>query len=309
MTTQKTLSLALAIAAIGFTASNNLVAATGETITYTAAGTFGSTPVSGADTLKLAGEPFSVTIAVNSATAPYKTGSNWDAYDKLKLTGTVHSGLLGPTPINIASGESSIIQAIDPGKYDLFTMEAPIKVVGISLTIKAQVELPSGTLANPLLAPFAAVSIVPANATMTYSDGGTSTVLSIQTGSLSATVPAAAVANRTVMLHATGVQAITQHADGTESAQSIGVSPVDLGISTDTVALKFYAAGGRDASAVSVQIGGEEVPVRYAAASGYFPGLDEVMVQVPRSLAGLGVTTVTLTVDGQTASPVQIKIR
>lgn len=309
MKLQKTLATAIAVAAIGsFTVSNNLIAATGQTITYTASGTFASTPVSGTDTLKLAGEPFSVSVAVNSATVPYKTGSNWDAYNKLALTGTVHSGLLGPTPVNITSTESSIIQAIDPKQYDLFTMEAPIKVVGITLTIKAQIVMPIGTITKPILAPFTTVTLAPGNATLTYSDSGASTVLSIQTGTLSATVPGGEV-TKAVVLHSNGVQAVTLHADGTSSAQSIGASPLDLGISSDSVALKFYAAGVRGASEVHVQIAGEEVPVVYAAASGYFPGLDEVTVQVPRSMSGLGAAEVTLIVDGQSANPVKIHIQ
>jgi hypothetical protein len=190
MTVLKTLPITFAVAAIGcFGVSNKLVAATAPTITYTASGTFASTPTSGTDTLKLAGEPFSVSIAASSATAPFKTGSNWAAFDKLKLTGVVHSGLLGATPVSIASGESSIIQAIDPAQYDQFTMEAPIKVVGISLTIKAVVIMPIGTIGKPLLSPFKSVSLAPGNATLTYSDGTNSTVLAIQTGSLSATTP------------------------------------------------------------------------------------------------------------------------
>jgi hypothetical protein len=68
-------------------------------------------------------------------------------------------------------------------------MEAPIKVVGISLTIKAVVIMPIGTIGKPLLSPFKSVSLAPGNATLTYSDGTNSTVLAIQTGSLSATTP------------------------------------------------------------------------------------------------------------------------
>ena len=68
-------------------------AATAPTITYTASGTFASPAANGNDTLKLAGELFSVTIAVSAATKPVKTGRNWALYTKLKLTGTVHSGL------------------------------------------------------------------------------------------------------------------------------------------------------------------------------------------------------------------------
>ena len=152
-------------------------AATAPTITYTASGTFASPAANGNDTLKLAGEPFSVTIAVSAATKPVKTGRNWALYTKLKLTGTVHSGLLGPSPISITSGAASVQQFIDPGQPDLFVMAAPLKVVGISLTIKANITLPAGTLSKPLLQPFKAVTLTAADATMVYADGTANTTL------------------------------------------------------------------------------------------------------------------------------------
>ena len=154
MTLRNTLSVTIAALALSFSAaSSNLLAATAPIITYTASGTFASTPISGADTLKLAGEPFSVAISVSESTPPYKYGPNWAAYNKLKLTGTVHSGLLGTSPITIVSTQASIIQAfaLAPTQYDMFTMEAPIKVVGINLTIKAVIIMPYGTFKNPLL--------------------------------------------------------------------------------------------------------------------------------------------------------------
>lgn len=288
---------------------SGVAASTAPIITYTASGTFAATAVSGADTLKLAGEPFSVTISVSSATKPYKTGKNWADYNKLKLTGSVHSGLLGSTPVNIASAEASITQAINPGQGDQFTMQAPVKVVGISLTLKAVINMPAGTIAKPLLAPFGkAVALSVTDATLTYAESTTSTVLDIQSGSLTATIPAAAAA-AVVTLHANGAQALTLQADGTTTAQSIAAGPVDLGFGASHVALQFYAAGVSGASEVHVQIAGEEVPVVYAGASGYFPGLDEVIVQAPASLIGRGATTVTLTADGESAAPVAIRIR
>jgi uncharacterized protein (TIGR03437 family) len=310
MTLRKTLATTFAVAAIGcFTVSNKLTATTAPIVTYTASGTFASTATSGADTLKLAGEPFSVSISASTASEPYKHGQNWGAYDKLKLVGTVHSGLLGAEPVNIASSESTIIQALAPTQYDQFTMEAPVKVVGISLTIKAVIILPWGTIANPYLHPFSAVALAPGNATLTYSNGTDSTVLAIETGNLVATIPAGATAATPVTLHSAGIRAVTAHADGTASIHSVGSAPIDLGMSSDAVTLKFYAAGVSGASEVHVQIAGEEVPVSYAGASGYFPGLDEVMVQLPRSMAGRGATEVTLTADGQTAPPVHIHIQ
>jgi uncharacterized protein (TIGR03437 family) len=310
MTVRKTLAITFAIAAIScFEVSNKLAAATAPIITYTASGTFASTATSGADTLKLAGEPFSVTIAASAASEPSQHGSNWAAFNKLKMTGTVHSGLLGATPVTIASAQASIIQAIDPGKYDSFTMEAPVNVVGISLIIKAVVIMPFGTIGKPLLSPFKAVTLAAANATVTYADGSNDTVLAIQTGALSATIPSGSQVASAVVLHSAGAQSVTLHDDGTESVRSLGVAPVDLGMSTDAVTLKFYAYGVGQASEVHMQIDGEEVPVVYAGASGYYRGLDEIVVQAPRSLAGRGSVDVALTADGQTADPVHIHIQ
>lgn len=314
MTFRKTPAMAVAVAAICcLPVPQKLVAATAPNtapnITYTASGTFAAAATTGNDSLKLAGEPFAVTITINASTRPSQSGGNWAAYNKLKLTGTVHSGLIGPTPVNIASGEASIIQAIAPGQYDLFTMEAPIKVVGISLTIKAQIVMPLGTITKPLINPFKTVALAPGNASLTYSDGTNTSVLPMQSGALSATIPGATAAQpASVVLHAAGVQAVTLHSDGTESVRSAG-SAVDMGSSADSVTLRFYASGVRDASAVHVQIGGEDVPVLYAGASGYYAGLDEVMVQAPRSLVGRGDVEVSVTADGQASNPIHIHIQ
>lgn len=194
MTLHKTQALSVTILAICSLMIPGVLPAAAPDITYAASGTFAAPPISGDDTLRLAGEPFDVSIVVSASTAPYKTGPNWAAYHQLKLTGTVHSGLVGPTPVSIASGEASIIQALDPGQYDLFTMEAPIKVVGIDLTIDAQIELPWGSLSTPLLHPFNAVTLATGNTAFTYSDGTSTTVLSISSGTLTATIPAGAPA-------------------------------------------------------------------------------------------------------------------
>jgi hypothetical protein len=309
MTLRKMLSVAIAVAAVGcFAVPGNLSAATGEIVTYTASGTFATPATSGADTLKLAGEPFSVTISASTATPPYKHGSNWAAFHQLKLTGTVHSGLLGTSPISIASGEASIIQAFDPTQYDLFTMEAPVQVVGIALTIKAVIVLPYGTFVqNPLLQPFSPIALAPGNATMTYSDSSADTVLGIATGTLVATVPSSPAVSP-AFLHSNGMAAVVTHGDGTSSESSLSAGRLVLGPSSDTVNLKLYATGLSGASSVHAQIAGEEVPVVYAGAS-HFAGLDELIVRVPPSMAGRGATNVTFTADGQTAGPVSVHIQ
>ena len=128
-------------------------------------------------------------------------------------------------------------------------------------------------------------------------------------GTASGTVDTGTAAQASLLLHTDAVRVIAAHADGTQSVRPMRAAPVDLGASSDTVMLRFYASGVRDASEVHVQIAGQDVPVRYSGASGHFPGLDEVTVEVPRGLAGMGDVDVVLTADGQTASPVRIHIQ
>lgn len=146
---------AISIAAICIVVSSGSLYAAAPTITFAASGTFAATPTSGADSLKLAGEPFSVSIMVSAAAMRYQRGSNWAAYNGPKLAGMVHTGLLGPTPATIASLEASIQQAIDPGQNDQFVMQAPVKVV-----------YASRNGCPTLLHPFAPVSLGPGNATL-----------------------------------------------------------------------------------------------------------------------------------------------
>jgi hypothetical protein len=190
LSTVEMVSVKVTAAALFCLAISGMSAATPNTapnVSFTASGTFGNPPVSGSDTLKLAGEPFTINIVVNSAMVPIQHGPNWAIFSPLKMIGQVHSGLLGTTPISIASGAASIEQAYGP-TYDLFQTAFPVKIVGINLTVHAVIELPAGTIPNQLIHPFAAVALSPATATVTYSDGTDSTTLSVQTGSLVATV-------------------------------------------------------------------------------------------------------------------------
>jgi hypothetical protein len=129
------------------------------------------------------------------------------------------------------------------------------------------------------------------------------------TGTATGSASPAAGPNPNALLHSDAVEVITAHADGTQSVRPLRGAPVDLSGSSDKVMLQFYASGVRDASEVGVRIAGEDVPVLYSGAAGHFPGLDEVIVEVPRSLAGTGEVDVVLTADGQTAGPVRVAIQ
>jgi uncharacterized protein (TIGR03437 family) len=89
-------------------------------------------------------------------------------------------------------------------------------------------------------------------------------------------------------------------------------APIDLGADSDRLILLLYGTGFRLRSslgAVQVQIGGENAVVHYAGAQGEFPGLDQLNVEIPRSLRGRGIVDITVTVDGEEAEPLAIQIR
>ncbi|MBS1812225.1 MAG: hypothetical protein JST84_28935 [Acidobacteria bacterium] len=84
--------------------------------------------------------------------------------------------------------------------------------------------------------------------------------------------------------------------------------PIDLSQPTDEVYLVLYTTGVRyrsDLSNVSATIGGVTTRVLFAGSQGAFVGLDQVNLQVPRSLAGRGEVAVELLVDGQIANTVR----
>src|SRR5450755_280192 len=157
-------------------------------VTYLASGTFATTPVSGADSLKLAGQPFTITLVGNSSLKPIQHGQNYAIFKPLQMTGTVFSGLLPNQPIPISSTTAAINQVVSAAE-DIFESGFPVVVVGVSLNVRARLVLPGGTLINPLLRPFASVALTPANATVTYSNSPASTVLAVQTGTVVATAP------------------------------------------------------------------------------------------------------------------------
>src|ERR1700679_4345860 len=81
-------------------------------VTYTAEGTFATPAVSGADTFKLAGQPFKINIIGNEGTHPHAHGRGWGDYVDLRLIGTVTSGLIPQSPVNITSAHAFLGLAI-----------------------------------------------------------------------------------------------------------------------------------------------------------------------------------------------------
>jgi len=107
-----------------------------------------------------------------------------------------------------------------------------------------------------------------------------------------------------------GVQSVDQVFQDTPQGR---VSlPIDLGPDTDQVVLLLFGTGFRfqnDLSKVRVTIGGIEAPVSYAGLQSDFPGLDQINVTLPRSLAGRGMVNVQVTVDRSDANITRVSIR
>jgi uncharacterized protein (TIGR03437 family) len=301
--------LALAVAVLsGIGASEKLVAACPSTmIAYQVSGRFGSTPVSGADKLKLAGGPFSVTLYGCESEAPSKTGSDYAEYTGLILNGEVKSYLL-EAPTHIRADNTSLLLVQPPTGLDSIQLGGAVKIEGGTINIVGNVAIPSGTLTSTSIAPFPSVSVVTAKSYFIYSQGADSTTLAV-IGTVAGNVYTPPGAKTSPSLHSGAVRVVTAHMDGTQSLRPLEGAPVDPGASTERVMLEFYASGVRDASEIHVRIAGQEAPVLYFGPAGHFPGLDEVIVEIPRSLAGSGEADVLLTADGQTASPVRIHIQ
>jgi uncharacterized protein (TIGR03437 family) len=88
--------------------------------------------------------------------------------------------------------------------------------------------------------------------------------------------------------------------------------PLELGASTEEVFLILFGTGLRnrsDLSNVRVRVGGVESPVLYAGVTPGFVGLDQLNLQLPRSLAGRGVADIVMTVDGRQSNAVQVTIK
>lgn len=107
-----------------------------------------------------------------------------------------------------------------------------------------------------------------------------------------------------------GEAAALATADGIAYQQS----PFDVLVNGAPNILVLYGTGFRHASAVSVSIGGQAARVLYAGAQGSFVGLDQLNVEIPRSLASSvrnapQRTEVMVTVNGADVGRVYVMLR
>jgi hypothetical protein len=163
-------------------------------VLFTASGTFATPQLSGNDLYELAGQSFSVTVVANSATAPNSHGKGWADYTHLRLKGEVHSGL-DPSAIPLNSTYTFLVLALGNPDYQLCEIEAPVIVIRQRITLKAVIQMPTGTLGKGwLIHPFNnPVNLTPSTTLVTYTGQvngePSSTTLAIQSGTLNAAYP------------------------------------------------------------------------------------------------------------------------
>ena len=89
-------------------------------------------------------------------------------------------------------------------------------------------------------------------------------------------------------------------------------APMSLGPGTSKLVVTLYGTGFRNLSspsAASLWIGGQAAQILYIGAQPQYPGLDQINIVVPPSLAGSGEVPVVLTVDGQSTNAVTLNIQ
>lgn len=127
------------------------------------------------------------------------------------------------------------------------------------------------------------------------------------TADASGSGPAAAQAVRVAPDGAQTLQNLSECA----TATSCRALPVDFGGVEDRVVLVLYGTGirgGSGTNGVRVTIGAQDLPCQYAGRHPSHAGLDQINVELPRSLKGMGQASLNLTVDGVAATPVAIDL-
>ena len=85
---------------------------------------------------------------------------------------------------------------------------------------------------------------------------------------------------------------------------SLICSEVPVEVGSGQIFLSLFGTGirGADTKSVQVLIQGNAVPVSFAGAQPTYPGLDQINVQLPASLAGAGRVTVQISIAGITSN-------
>jgi uncharacterized protein (TIGR03437 family) len=121
-------------------------------------------------------------------------------------------------------------------------------------------------------------------------------------------VPAAVL----LRVKADGSQSYEPVADFNAASNRFVPRPLDFVNDTDRLILVLYGTGFRGRTSLSnviLRFAEITVPVQFAAAQGDLIGLDQINVEIPRTLRGRGEINLTGTVDGKSINPVTVSIK
>ena len=201
-----------------------------------------------------------------------------------------------PLPTNLAGTQVAIRDRNDA-----------VRNVGIFFVSPEQVNflMPSGLAEGPALI------------TVTSGDG------TLLTGAIEIrkTAPGLFAANADGKGVATA-QALRVKADGSQIYEPVArfdsgsgrfvAAPIDFGEESDRLFLVLFGTGWRNRSAlagVEIKIGGVAVAALYAGAQGDLLGVDQINLELPRSLAGRGEVEISVKVDGVSANAVKVHFK
>lgn len=156
-----------------------------------------------------------------------------------------------------------------------------------------------------------------ATVTITSGDGtvsvGTVQVESVKPGLFTADSSGQGLASALALRVKTDNSLVYENVSRYDTAQNKFVAiPIDLSNANEKVFLVLFGTGFRGRSALSnviVKIGGVSVDALYAGKQGGFVGLDQLNIEIPRSLIGKGDVDISVTVDGKAANLVKVNIK
>ena len=93
------------------------------------------------------------------------------------------------------------------------------------------------------------------------------------------------------------------------AVRSCLAAPLNLGNAGDTLYVELYGTGIRGAASVQCFVAGQSVPVLYAGLVAAYPGLDQINISIPKSLAGLGDVRLYVVADGVASNVVGLNIQ
>ena len=99
----------------------------------------------------------------------------------------------------------------------------------------------------------------------------------------------------------------TVNPDGSLTTRLVSGGPID--VTAGPVVLSLYGTGWRAGENIEASIGGLPGTILFSGAQGQYPGLDQMNLLVPSSLAGRGEVGVSVTANGRTANQLRMAIR